>query len=446
MKKFKYKKDLIFIFILLFFSGLFFPSINNQISDSFWNYSFTYSMSKGYVPYIDFNVIVPVFYHFLGSVFLKLFGSGYHIFILYHTLLFTLLFYFLFKLYERKAYLFLLLIIFSYFLLIQPTYNSFLLLLFFAIIYLEKKKPNDYLIGTVIGLAIITKFTIGAFFFLPSFFYIKEPKKILKRIAGALVPIVLFIIYLFINNNYKEFFDLCILGLFNFKKNNSIYKTSWTIILFILVAVLLVKIFKDKKNICNYYALSSMMFAIPIIDAHHMYFFLFCYLSAFLDNIKIKDIYSYAIIVFATFSFFYLFFISYDVPSSKRLSKTNNDFKYYFIKEEEYKKIKKVLPKYEKYGDKAIVITHNHWGALLDMYYHKKTNYLQVFLRGNYGSKELDNVLNYLNKSKKKYLFIKDAEHKPEEQYFFEASDYLKKHSKFVEKCGDYEIYLYNGV
>lgn len=444
MKNFKYKKDLVFIFFFLFFSGLFCHSINKEISDSFWNYSFTYSISKGSIPYVDFNVIVPIFYHFLGSLFLKVFGTGYHIYILYHTILMTFLFYLLFKLYEKKAYIFLFLIIFSYFLLIQPTYNSFLLVLFFSIIYLEKREANDYLIGLIIGLAICTKFTIGAFFFLPSLLYFKTPKKIFKRIGGILLPILLFFLYLLINNNYREFFDLCILGLFNFEKSNSIYTTNWTFIFIGLVLLLLVRIFKNKKNIYNYYALFSMMFALPIIDAHHMYFFIFCLLVAFMDDIKMKDIYAKTLIIFSIFAFFYMLFFYYDVLDSKRLSSTNSDFKYYFTSESEYKKIRKLIKEYKKYYN-ATIITHNHYGAIVEMYYHKKTNYLQVFLKGNYGYKEEENIFNYIKKKKLKYFFIKDAKSSEAitEQYFFEVAKKIRKDGKFIKKCGEYEIYLY---
>lgn len=54
------------------------------------------------------------------------------------------------------------------------------------LLYLEKKYPDkDYLIGFVIGCAVLSKHTVGAFFILPSIiYYFRDIKKLLRRAIG----------------------------------------------------------------------------------------------------------------------------------------------------------------------------------------------------------------------------------------------------------------------
>jgi len=56
--------DLFFFFsilVLVFFSG-----INSY--DSIWNYSFSYAIAKGQIPFLEVNMITPGFYNFLMSL------------------------------------------------------------------------------------------------------------------------------------------------------------------------------------------------------------------------------------------------------------------------------------------------------------------------------------------------------------------------------------------
>ena len=75
------------------------------------------------------------------------------------------------KIIEEKIYILGLFIVFFSDSLTFPSYNLFLLFLIFLIIYMEKKKSNDYLIGFVIAFSFLTKQSIGFFFIFPSFYY-----------------------------------------------------------------------------------------------------------------------------------------------------------------------------------------------------------------------------------------------------------------------------------
>lgn len=437
----KMVKRLLFIFILFFFSDLFFSSFT-LFSDGFWCYSFSYSMSKGLIPYVDFNMVVPVLYPLLGAFFFKIFGTSYPIFILFNTILMTFMFYFLFKLYDKKAYLFLIIILFSYFQLVYPTYNAFLLLLFFMIIFLEKNNKNDYVIGLIIGLAIITKFNVGIFFFLPSFYYYKDRKKILKRLVGLIVPCFFFLMYLVINNNFSSFIDLAVLGLITFNSDNHIFGTVGTFIFILISLVLIIKIIKEKNNIYNYYAFSSVMFAFPINDTYHLYFFIFCAFVAFIDKIKVKNILPYFTVVFSIICFCYLYFCYYNVFDAKSFF-NNKDFKNYYVEKTKYDEVTKLMKCYEEY-EGAIVLSDDSLGVFLDLYYNQRTRYFDLFNRGNYGYRELENVKKHLEDMKKQYFIIKNDEQIVSHQYFLKASKYIISKSKFIKDCGNFKIYLYN--
>ena len=70
MKKFIKKYGYyIFLFGLFFFSLWFFGFYNHQY-DSFWNYSFSYGVARGQIPYVDFNMVSTPFSALFFSLFL----------------------------------------------------------------------------------------------------------------------------------------------------------------------------------------------------------------------------------------------------------------------------------------------------------------------------------------------------------------------------------------
>ena len=71
MKK-KYIILFLIVFLLTFIFGFFFYSI---YIDEVWNYGFAYSISKGLIPYKDFNMVITPLYPFLLSFFINLFGN-----------------------------------------------------------------------------------------------------------------------------------------------------------------------------------------------------------------------------------------------------------------------------------------------------------------------------------------------------------------------------------
>ena len=60
----------LFVFVLSFICCSYFILSCDRI----WNYGFAYNVSRGLVPYRDFNMVVTPLYTFILSFFIKIFG------------------------------------------------------------------------------------------------------------------------------------------------------------------------------------------------------------------------------------------------------------------------------------------------------------------------------------------------------------------------------------
>ena len=197
----------VFIFTLLIYMFLGFY-INN--GDPTASYGFSHAIVKGEVPYRDFNTISTPLYAFYCSIFLLIYDD-FLMFLIAQSILVTIMFYFLFKTYGNKAWIVLLAMVILKFMGFNATYNFCCLTMFSIIIYLEREhNDKDYLIGLFLGLAFLSKQTIGGLLVLPTIlYYFKTPKKILKRFIGWLFPCLILIIYLIFNNALFDFINLC---------------------------------------------------------------------------------------------------------------------------------------------------------------------------------------------------------------------------------------------
>ena len=202
-----YHYFILFIFIFLLYSILIFP---NNYGDPMNNYGFSMAITKGILPYRDFNTISTPLYSFVMSIGLFLWNN-YSMFLLEQALLVTVMFYLLNKIYGKKSYILLLITCLLGCFGINATYNFFAFFFLIILLFLEEKyKDKDYLIGVVIALAILSKHTVGVLLVIPSLiYYFKDKKKLLKRFIGVLIPGVIFIIYLLITNSFMKFIDLC---------------------------------------------------------------------------------------------------------------------------------------------------------------------------------------------------------------------------------------------
>ncbi len=305
MKNKKIFVECLIVFILVFL-GLWLTSTIN--GDAIWNYGFSVNFLKGLIPYLDFNMVVTPFYPFVCSLFLRL-HSSFLSFLIFNSLLVSILYYFSFKLKGEGAIIFILLLS----IMSTPTYNLFLLFLMVLLIFLEKRNASPYLIGIVAAFCVLTKQSIFPPLIIALLIGCKK-EDILKRSIGFLGPLLTFLIYLFHHQAFYSFLDYCFFGLSSFGTQNF---TIDSILLFfiyiVMIAVLFIKLvqrkFRDRELL---YILSFQVLAFPIFDCYHMGLCLCFDLFWFLDKISLRGLAKGIVFCYFVLCTFYRIFSTYD--------------------------------------------------------------------------------------------------------------------------------------
>ena len=391
----------IFIFIYLVYSVL---SFANNYGDPIANYGFSYGITRGLLPYKDFNIISTPLYAFMMSIGLFIWNN-YSMFLLEQTLLVTILFYLLEKVYGKKCFIVLFVIACLLFLGINATYNYCCLFFMVVLLFLENKyKDKDYLIGIVLGLAILSKHTIGGLFIIPSIiYYFKNKDKLLKRFLGLLTVGIIFIIYLLISNSFNEFIDLCILGLFDFSSKNGQIKNVYFYTGIIMFIISLIITIKNRKDIKNYYLLCGIGFMIPLFDLCHFSFYAQCFTMQLLPFIKKKENYLGILsIILSMASSITLAIRAYNSIEPV----LNKDFKaqaYIFNTKYNYTNTMNMFKVYDEYPD-ALILSYGKMDY--DIYKNRDIDYFSVLLYGNYGYDGSNKMINKIKKMKDTYIII----------------------------------------
>ena len=265
MKRILYflKKKNLFFYLVLFFLFLYnFAILKSFAGDNYFNYGFAYNIVNGLIPYRDFNMVLFPFAPFLNALILKLFGSKMIIYFLFNSLIYVLIVYLADKLSKGVNTL----IIFMLFICGIGGYNALSILLVLLLIYLEKEKKSDYLIGIITGISIMTNQKL--ILLLLPVFYKKNLESIFKRLIGIIVPFQMLSIYLYNTNSLTYFIDYTILGLFDFGNDNLNF-TIWIIVILIVLLSILYRFYKTKNKLWLYCLVFSLL-AFPIFDQYHV--------------------------------------------------------------------------------------------------------------------------------------------------------------------------------
>ena len=440
MKYIKKYHNYVFLFLFFFFVLLVF-SFYNHSYDSFWNYSFSYAIARGEVPYLDFNTVSTPFCAFFFSIFL-IFSNNYLWYVFGWSLVLTFTFYLLFQLIQQRSFIVLFALLFPFLHTIIPTYNLFCFCLFVLLVYLEKNHKSDYLIGFVLGLSVLTKQTIGIFFLLASIVYcFKDFKKLGRRFIGFVIPCLVFLTYLLVTHSFMAFLDLCFFGLFDFSKNSS-GKTIHFYLSIIAFILLFFYVFKKDRKIEAYYTLATFSFVVPLFDSYHFLLFLCSLLVYIMTKVNVSKGVCYLFLILSIFLCFINFY-SYRGFSSKRLDFLPN-LEYYLVQPNQYEILSEMNQVFLKYYEKdrvpVLLSTKNSFiytGNDLDV------NYFLVFLHGNYGYNGSSKVIDRVKESDDLYI-INQQEMKEigeDGDFLYEVCDYIMKHFSLVAREGDYLIY-----
>ena len=436
----RYKSLILIIFLFLLFL-LFNLTLLPTNLDEIWNYGFSHNLYSGLIPYKDFNMVITSFYPFIMSLGFHIFGSSMLVFHIEHAIILICLCVLLFLLIDKKAWFIVALMLFpvnvSF-----PSYNIFLYFLLVLIIYLEKEKKSDYLIGFLLGLCVLTKHSVGLCLLLPSLYYIKDLKKVGRRFLGFIVPLFVFIIYLIITKSMIPFIDLCILGLFDFASENGKAFNIYFLLFIIMIGITIYFIVKDRKNLVNYYVLAFYSIMIPLFDIYHFMVAFLAFLILILSKVK-KDIikpglFGISIILFATV-------LLMDSRFKSKIIYPNNikHFEYRFIDYDSILFTNKVNDYIKKNSDREFVFLNSN-GYYFRLINDMKISYIDLINAGNFGYNGSDKLLKEIKKRKNSIFLVDKSELSPIKQSDKQALNYVIDNGKKIGNIDFFDIYVFD--
>ena len=445
MKK-NYKTILKYSFLLLFFflSLVFIFTVFR--GDSIVNYGFSYAITKGEIPYNDFNLVIAPLAPYIYSIGLFIYNDIL-MYYLEQAILLTIMYYYIEKLFPKKKNIYLACILMAFPLslvsIIFPGYNFLIILFYLMFIYYFREKKY-YIAGLLLGLIFCTKQTIGLVIYLPTFYYLIKNRKIFKEITlGYLIPIFILLIYLLLTKSLYNYIILCFLGLFNFGQKNSWFNAYYLFFLIIGIIYLIYLIIKKKDDYILLYSLFFSFVSLPIIDYYHVSQFLVIVVFHLIDLIKINKKhhkYVYEILIIIT-----ILYGIQEINFFKPISITNfNHFSWSINDKYTLKKNKKLI-KYTKTLDKKIIYmmrgSENYFYKIID---DQKLNYYDLTNKGNYGYNGEKMILKRLKKEHDVYFIIDTTvtfNKDNYQQYIKEFGLYIASNSKLVKTIDNYQIY-----
>ena len=431
-----------FKYIFIFLGSLIFLNFIPFDLDEIWNYGFMHSIYKGFIPYKDFNMVITPFFPFLFSLPFHIFGSNLLVVNVCQSILIVFTYLLMEKLIGRKANILLLILFFNYDML-YASYNYFIFFLFLVLLYMEEKKSNDYLIGIIIGLAVLTKQSVGGCLALVSLYYVfkdKDFKKLFRRILGALIPVSVFLIYLFMTNSYKDFFDLCILGLFDFGAKNYVGVRALVWLYLILVGIVGYLIIKRRNCIDKYYVLALSVMAIPMFDYFHIKFFALGIILLVLQNWEIKKL-NLNLLMYGSMVGIILINLLVGVDGKIIYPNPIKHFEYRYISAKHIKETETVSKAIKKYGDGEVLLLFEQ------SYYYKICNnlditYFDLINTGNWGYQGSKKLLKELKKKEDAVFVINRVSYEGTRQTDKTALNFVLKNCKKIDETLGFEFYV----
>ena len=423
----KYKTLIIFTLLFIFTFFVNFYAVSNN--DLIWNYGFCYNVSKGLKMYKDFNMVITPLFPTIFGLLMKLFGNNTIIFFLFNTLVPLTIYYIVYKYYRKVFIETIILITF----ISIPNYNLLCMMFLFLLFVLEDKNKNDYLIGIILGLVFLTKSPMGILT-LASLYYIKDIKKIIKRFIGFMIPNIIYIIYFYINNTLLDYINYAFGSLFDFATKN--VRSGVGILIFVVSIILIIYLYKKKKDIKLIYILLFQIMSYPIFNGVHLLYSaipLMFYILLNIDNkiyIKYKKYLAIVLICPIMSTILQNVFINMEYGT--------NALKYKRV-ESKYLNDSKILKEH-------INNFNNTYFIMYEAYYNKlllnlDINKYDVMLSGNLGYNGEEETIKYFDKLSvgSKFILYKNYEggQAPKKIY-----DHITKNYRFKDSFDKYVVYV----
>lgn len=497
-----FKKDILIILILFIaIAGIILPKELNDL-DEIWNYNFARCIANGLLPYKDFNMVQTPLLPIICGIILKVVANELIVMRILAVIMMTAILYLIYKIFNLlkiHQYIINILIIGIYLLLYRYfciDYNFAVLLILLVSIYLELKsllKDNniltvnykkDFLLGILVGTSIIFKQTTGMFFSVIFIFYKlllvdnKEKfsnacKIILMRLLGVTIPIVLFAIYLSVNNIWEDFLNYTIYSLNTFSNKISykyLIKGSYgsviaTLSILVPITIIVTYIVSICKKIVTKeqsilfilfaYSVASLIIIYPISDGIHfligsmpsiilMLFIAWIVLNKLIKNKKVRYGIKY---FFKAFSFILIFVIlAYESFALLKYIKNCNQykeiehFKYIPGSYENIQKIDEFILEQNEQNKNIYILDAT--AAVYMIPINKYNKDYDLFLKGNLGAQGEDGQIEKLkNENEKTVVLIMKENHKRNWQNPEKVREYIINNWTKIGEIENFDIY-----
>lgn len=519
------KKEKIFFWIITFltvgfvfaitFSGI----INHPISDldELWNFNTAKQIGGGLIPYKEISMITTPLTPWVSSICLNIIGVNVFNFRILTAIMVSLIALVTMlvckELTGKKFFAFVTTMILSSMFLInyRLDYNvtTIILLLIILLAELKLKKKyseeteskipvwvNHFIIGIVSGLAILNKQTLGLFIGLavcivPLLFFKKENKKevfknVLYRIAGMIIPIAIFVVYLLISGTFQDFIDYAILGIKHFDNSISYSKliekgeggiNVLAILVPVIEALTLLVILvgrrgrkKEKKSsiedgefdklqLLFLYTLPMMIVMYPIADKIHfligtyaaailMIYELYISINIIIKNKTTRVKYLAYIFVFVGLMIYPLYsnivylrdnHIEYDKAIKTNIKYYENTIISETI-ETRVRDLRKFIEAQQNKGYKIYILDSEAAAAEIPLDIYNK-NY-SMFLKGNIGKDGEEGIIKEIESSEKCIYLIKNSRYSQNWQNPTKVTNYIKNNLYLVDSVYIYDCYV----
>ena len=423
----KYKIPILFAIIAMIAFFLLFCSKVN--SDLMWNFGYSYNTASGKLMYRDFNMVISPIYPAVTGLLMSIIGNNMLSFTLINTFYVMLVIYLAYKINPKIFILGIPFILLS----CIANYNTFCILFTLLLIYLEKEKKNDYLIGFIIGLAFLTKINVGFLLAIPSLYYFKNLKKLLHRFIGFCIPNIITVIIFVLLGNLKNYISYVFLGAMDFVSNN--FQFSWmTIVIPFLVAVLIYAFIKEK-NVGYLYAIFFMGIIYPVMNEMHV---IIATAPAIVMVINKFDNFLYKLRYIAILLIAVPLLGSIDNYTRTNYSHDNNLFKFRPIQSEYIKNRDDLYRFFDGNFDNVYFLLYDNYlyKFMLDL----PINKYDVILFGNLGYKGTEKMINHLKTLDKDCSLVLDVT-VTGAQFNWEVIKYVRDNYELNTLVGKFYIY-----
>lgn len=474
--------DIVLLIILLVSGETFFVLLN--CGDELWNFANSYKMFNGYKIYEELNVIItPLFFYFV-QIFFKLFGATMLTFRIYNVLIFSSLFiliYFIFKnlkIVRRRSifYTIILLFIFNGMVSGGANYNILALIpILLNLLLILKEKENNILTGFMLFITFLIKQNIFVYYAIGIFIYkiiTKKNKKqfiinIIKVYSIAFIGIIIFLIYMYLDNNLYYFIDYCFLGIFEFGAKNvgiSFLQIQFTylsvmIVIFNLIIINIKKVNKNmEKCVINNikvllsFGVPMLLIQYPIANYYHatlastiiLISFIYTIEMILIKNLEInvkKEKILYTICI-AIFLLYIIYLLGKAVINENIIMETEGAYSGVLFNKED-KEDKEIVSQYIKYqednGNNVIILSHK--ANLYNINLNKNNGIFDLYFLGNLGKGGEQELINQIKELKNTIILTEKSDKNFIGQEAINARNYVKNNWNRVGEIQEYYIY-----